>query len=336
MLRKRSDKMLKIVFMGTPDFARVSLEKVYDAGHKIEAVVTNVDKPKGRGMKLVPSPVKQFAEEKGIKILQPLKVKNNNLFIEEIKQLNPDVICVVAYGKILPEELLDIPKLGCINVHGSLLPQYRGAAPIQWSVLNGDKKTGITTMYMDVGMDTGDMILKEETEIGDNETTGELWGRLSILGGDLLVKTLKLIEEGKAPREKQGEDFTTAPMLNKEMAKIDWETKKAEEIKNLVRGLNPIMGAYSYINGKKIKFWRVEVISEKDLENEFPELAEYGYKLKQIQAGTVLFSDVKKGLYIKANGGIIKVLEIQGENARKMNVNEFLRGNSIGVGSMFE
>ena len=336
MLRKRSDKMLKIVFMGTPDFARVSLEKVYDAGHEIEAVVTNVDKPKGRGMKLLPSPVKQFAEEKGIKILQPLKVKNNNLFIEEIKQLNPDVICVVAYGKILPKELLDIPKLGCINVHGSLLPQYRGAAPIQWSVLNGDKKTGITTMYMDVGMDTGDMILKEETEIGDNETTGELWGRLSILGGDLLVKTLKLIEEGKAPREKQGEDFTTAPMLNKEMAKIDWETKKAEEIKNLVRGLNPIMGAYSYINGKKIKFWRVEVISEKDLENEFPELAEYGYKLKQIQAGTVLFSDVKKGLYIKANGGIIKVLEIQGENARKMNVNEFLRGNSIGVGSMFE
>ena len=336
MLRKRSDKMLKIVFMGTPDFARVSLEKVYEAGHKIEAVVTNVDKPKGRGMKLVASPVKQFAEEKGIKILQPLKVKNNNLFIEEIKQLKPDVICVVAYGKILPKELLDIPKLGCVNVHGSLLPQYRGAAPIQWSVLNGDKKTGITTMYMDVGMDTGDMILKEETEIGDNETTGELWDRLAIMGGDLLVKTLKLIEEGKAPREKQGEDFTLAPMLNKEMAKIDWETKKAEEIKNLVRGLNPIMGAYSYVNGKKIKFWKVEVISEKDLEKEFPELAEYGYKLKQIQAGTVLFSDAKKGLYIKANDGIIKVLELQGENARKMSVNDFLRGNSIGVGNIFE
>ena len=268
--------------------------------------------------------------------MQPLKLKNNNLFIEEIKQLKPDVICVVAYGKILPKELLDIPKLGCINVHGSLLPQYRGAAPIQWSVLNGDKKTGITTMYMDVGMDTGDMILKEETEIGDNETTGELWDRLAIMGGDLLVKTLKLIEEGKAPREKQGEDFTLAPMLNKEMAKIDWETKKAEEIKNLVRGLNPIMGAYSYVNGKKIKFWKVEVISEKDLEKEFPELAEYGYKLKQIQAGTVLFSDAKKGLYIKANDGIIKVLELQGENARKMSVNDFLRGNSIGVGNIFE
>ena len=328
--------MLRIVFMGTPDFARVSLEKVYEAGHKIEAIVTNVDKPKGRGMKLVSSPVKQFAEEKRIKILQPFKVKNNNLFIEEIKQINPDVICVVAYGKILPKELLEIPKLGCINVHGSLLPKYRGAAPIQWSVLNGDKVTGITTMYMDEGMDTGDMILKEETKIGENETTGELWDRLAIMGGDLLVKTLKLIEEGKAPREKQGENFTLAPMLNKEMAKIDWKNKKAEEIKNLVRGLNPIMGAYTYIDGKKIKFWRVEVISEKELEKEFPELAEYEYKLKEIQAGTVLFSDAKKGLYIKAIDGIIKVIEMQGENARKMSASEFLRGNSIVVGSMFE
>ena len=328
--------MLRIVFMGTPDFARVSLEKVYEAGHKIEAIVTNVDKPKGRGMKLVSSPVKQFAEEKRIKILQPFKVKNNNLFIEEIKQINPDVICVVAYGKILPKELLEIPKLGCINVHGSLLPKYRGAAPIQWSVLNGDKVTGITTMYMDEGMDTGDMILKEETKIGENETTGELWDRLAIMGGDLLVKTLKLIEEGKAPREKQGENFTLAPMLNKEMAKIDWKNKKAEEIKNLVRGLNPIMGAYTYIDGKKIKFWRVEVISEKELEKEFPELAEYEYKLKEIQEGTVLFSDAKKGLYIKAIDGIIKVVEMQGENARKMSASEFLRGNSIVVGSMFE
>ena len=328
--------MLKIVFMGTPDFAKVSLEKVYEAGYKIEAVVTNVDKPKGRGMKLVPSPVKQFAQEKGIKVLQPLKVRNNLEFIEEIKQIDPDVICVVAYGKILPKELLDIPKFGCINVHGSLLPQYRGAAPIQWAVLNGDKKTGITTMYMDVGMDTGDMILKEETKIGDNETTGELWERLAIMGGDLLVKTLKLIEEGKAPREKQGADFTLAPMLSKEMAKIDWQAKTAEEIKNLVRGLNPIMGAYSYINGKKIKFWKVEVISEINLEKAFPELAEYAYKLKKIEAGTVLFSDAKKGLYIKANGGIIKVIELQGENAKKMNASDFLRGNAIEVGNMIE
>ncbi len=328
--------MLKIVFMGTPDFAKVSLEKVYEAGYKIEAVVTNVDKPKGRGMKLVPSPVKEFALEKNIEVLQPTKVRNNPEFIEKIKKINPDVICVVAYGKILPQELLEIPKLGCINVHGSLLPKYRGAAPIQWAVLNGETSTGITTMYMDVGMDTGDMILKEETEIGENETTGELWDRLSVIGGDLLVKTLKLIEAGKAPREKQGEEFTLAPMLNKEMAKIDWENKTAAEIKNLVRGLNPIMGAYSYINDKKIKFWKVDILSNKELEKEFPELSEYEYKLKEIEPGTVLFSDAKKGLYIKANDGIIKVLELQGDNARKMNIGDFLRGNHIEVGNMFE
>lgn len=328
--------MLRIVFMGTPDFAEKSLEKIYEAGYEIEAVVTNPDKPKGRGMKLIPSPVKQFAEEKGIKVLQPLKVKNNDEFINEIKSINPDVICVVAYGKILPKALLDIPKLGCINVHGSLLPQYRGAAPIQWAVLNGDKKTGITTMYMDVGMDTGDMILKEETEIGDNETTGELWDRLSLIGGNLLVETLRLIEIGKAPREKQGENFTLAPMLNKEMARIDWQSKTAEEIKNLVRGLNPIMGAYSFLGGRKIKFWKVDTISENELVIEFPELGTYKYKLKEIEPGTVLFSDAKKGLYIKANGGIIKVIELQGENAKKMTSSEFLRGNAIEAGNIFE
>ena len=213
---------MKIVFMGTPDFARDSLEALYNEKYEILGVVTNPDKPKGRGMKMVASPVKEFATEKGIKVYQPLKIRNNYEFIEEIKKLNPDVICVVAYGKILPKEILDIPKLGCINVHASLLPKYRGAAPIQWAVLNGDAKTGITTMYMDVGMDTGDIILKEEVEIGENETTGELWERLSKKGGKLLVETLKKIERGIAPREKQGDNFTLAPMLNKEMAKIDW------------------------------------------------------------------------------------------------------------------
>lgn len=328
--------MLRIVFMGTPDFAQKSLEAVYEAGHKIEAVVTNTDKPKGRGMKLIPSPVKQYAVEKGLKVLQPAKVRNNEEFLNEIKQINPDVICVVAYGKILPKELLDIPSKGCINVHGSLLPQYRGAAPIQWAVLNGDKKTGITTMYMDVGMDTGDMILKEEVEIGDNETTGELWDRLSDVGAKLLVKTLDLIEKGTAPREKQGEDFTLAPMLDKEMAKIDWNVKTAEEIKNLVRGLNPIMGAYSFIDGKKIKFWKVENLNNKNLIEKFPELAEYEYKMRDIEPGTVLFSDAKDGLFIKANEGIIRVLEMQAENAKRMSTSDFLRGNSIEVGKIFE
>ena len=246
--------MLNIVFMGTPDFAKESLKAIYEAGHNILAVVTNPDKPKGRGMKLIPSPVKEYALEKKLKIYQPLKVRNNIEFLDEIKNLKPDVICVVAYGKILPKELLDIPRLGCINVHGSLLPQYRGAAPIQWAVLNGDKETGITTMYMDVGMDTGDMVLKEKVEIGENETTGELWDRLSKIGANLLVKTLKQIEDGTAPREKQGENFTLAPMLSKEMAKINWDEMDAIKIKNLVRGLNPIMGAYSNLDGKKVKF----------------------------------------------------------------------------------
>lgn len=328
--------MLNIVFMGTPDFAKESLKAIYEAGHNILAVVTNPDKPKGRGMKLIPSPVKEYALEKNLKIYQPLKVRNNIEFLDKIKNLKPDVICVVAYGKILPKELLDIPRLGCINVHGSLLPQYRGAAPIQWAVLNGDKETGITTMYMDVGMDTGDMVLKEKVEIGENETTGELWDRLSKIGANLLVKTLKQIEDGTAPREKQGENFTLAPMLSKEMAKINWDEMDAIKIKNLVRGLNPIMGAYSNLDGKKVKFWKVNVISVNDLIKKFPELEEYTYRIKGLAPGTVLFSDEKNGLYINANGGIIEVLEIQGENAKKMSINDYLRGNKIQAGSIFE
>lgn len=252
--------MLNIVFMGTPDFAQKSLQAVVEAGHHISGVVTNPDKPQGRGMKLVASPVKQYALEKGIEpIYQPQKVKQNEEFLNQIKNLQPDVICVVAYGKILPKELLNIPKFGCINVHGSLLPKYRGAAPIQWSILNGDNVTGVTTMYMDAGMDTGDMILKQEVAIGEDETTGELWERLSIIGAKLLIKTLELIEQGKAPREKQQEkEMSIAPMLQKEMAKIDWENQTVSQIHNLVRGLNPIMGAYTFCNHKKLKFWKVK------------------------------------------------------------------------------
>ncbi len=328
--------MLNILFMGTPDFAKESLEAVYNAGHNILGVVTNIDKPKGRGMKMVASPVKEFATQKNIPVYQPEKVRKNEEFIEEVKKLNPDVICVVAYGKILPKEILDIPRLGAINVHGSLLPKYRGAAPIQWAILNGDKKTGITTMYMGEGMDTGDMILKEEVEIGDNETTGELWERLSKIGAKLLVETLEKVEAGTAPREKQGDDFTLAPMLNKEMSKIDWDNKTADDIKNLVRGLNPIMGAYSFLEGKKIKFWKVESITDEELFNEFPDLVEFEAKFHELSPGTILFSDAKTGLYIKAIEGNVKVLEIQGENARKMDVKDFLRGNQLYACSVFE
>ena len=315
--------MIKILFMGTPDFAKESLEAVYNAGYNILGVVTNPDKPKGRGMKMIPTPVKEFAVDKNIPVYQPLKVRNNTEFIEEMKSLNPDVICVVAYGKILPKEILDIPRLGCINVHGSLLPKYRGAAPIQWAVINGEKQTGITTMYMDIGMDTGDMILKEIVDIGEDETTGELWERLSSLGGRLLVDTLKLIEEGKALREKQSDDFTMAPMLNKEMAKINWNEKTAYEIKNLVRGLNPIMGAYTYINEKKIKLWKVNVISFEEFKTK------YNINAEDIELGNVIIANDKQGLFLRAKDAVVEVLEMQAEGSKKMNAKDYLRGNKL-------
>ncbi len=326
---------MKIVFMGTPDFAEVSLKALVEAKHEILAVVTNPDKPKGRGMKLEASCVKKYAIQQGLEVLQPERIRNNEEFIEKIRNLNPDVICVVAYGKILPKELLDIPEKGCINVHGSLLPKYRGAAPIQWAVLNGDKTTGITTMFMDEGMDTGDMILKEEVQIGDNETTGELWNRLSEIGAKLLVETLKQVEDGTVKRTKQGDDFSLAPMLQKEIAIIDWDNKKAEEIKNLVRGLNPIMGAYSFLEGKKIKFWKVETISEKEFVKKFDEFAGYENRLEKLAPGTVVYADSKVGMYIKAKDGFISVIEIQGENSRKMKIDEFLRGNKIEAATQF-
>lgn len=339
---------MKIIFMGTPDFAKESLEAVYNSKNEVLAVVTNPDKPKGRGMKMIASPVKEFALEKNLKIYQPTKVRNNTEFIEEIKALNPDLLCVVAYGKILPKELLDIPKYGAINVHGSLLPKYRGAAPIQWAVLNGDKITGITTMFMDIGMDTGDMILKEETEIGEDETTGELWDRLSKIGASLLVKTIEKIEaipdkENKnleeikklVGAEKQGENFTLAPMLEKEMAKIDW-SKTSREIKNLVRGLNPIVGAYSFLNGKKIKFWKIDIITLDSLESIFPEIKEYISRMKKLEPGTIAFADNKKGIFIKTGDSFIKVLELQGENSKKMDYKNFLNGNKLQAGEIFE
>ena len=315
--------MLNILFMGTPDFAKESLEALYNAGYNILGVVTNPDKPKGRGMKMIASPVKQLAIENNIPIYQPIKIRNNEEFIKEIKELNPDIICVVAYGKILPKEILDIPKYGCINVHGSLLPKYRGAAPIQWAIINGEKTTGITTMYMDIGMDTGDMILKEEVEIGEDETTGELWERLSKIGGTLLVKTINLIEKGKAPREKQGEDYTVAPMLSKEMAQIDWNKKSSKDIKNLVRGLDPIIGAYTFINNKKIKIWKVNIISNKEFAIKF------NIEVQKYKNGEVLLANDKQGLFIKANDAIINVIELQAENSKRMNAKDYLRGNRI-------
>ncbi len=328
--------MLNIIFMGTPDFARDSLEAVYKAGHTIKAVITVPDRPKGRGMKLIPSEVKEYAISKNFNLYQPDKLKGNDEILNNIKKLNPDIICVVAYGKIIPKEILDLPKFGCINVHPSLLPKYRGAAPIQSAIINGDEKTGVTTMYLNEKMDEGDIILQEKTIIGDNETSGELWNRLSKLGAELLLKTLKQIENGTALRKKQGKNATYTTMIDKKMARINWEEKSAKEIKNLVRGLNPILGAYSTLKGKKIKFWKVDTLETNDFIKKYPEFKGYEYRFEEIEPGTILYVDKKEGIYIMTKHGILLVLEIQGENSKKMTTPEFLRGNKIEVVDKFE
>jgi methionyl-tRNA formyltransferase len=321
---------LKILFVGTPDFAVVSLDSIVKAGHEIVGVITAPDKPKGRGMKLAMSEVKEYSLEKNIPIFQPEKIRNNPDFIEEIRNLHADIGVVVVYGKILPKEFLDLFEYGCINVHPSLLPKYRGAAPIQWAIINGDQKTGVCTMYLDVGMDDGDVILKNETPIGENETAGELWDRLSKMGAEMLVETLDNISHGIIKRFPQEGEVVLAPKIDKELSKIDWNKQTASEIKNLVRGLTPGLGAYSNIENKKIKFWKVDCLSNDDFKTKF-EIN----NLEAFSNGTVLVSSDKIGLYIKTKSGIISVLEIQGENSKKMNINEFLRGTKIGVGNIF-
>jgi len=306
--------------MGTPDFAVESLKKLYEAGHNIMAVVSQPDKPVGRGMKLVPTPTKEFAIEKGIPVYQPEKVRNNEEFINELKMLKPDIMVVVAYGKILPEEILNIPKYGCINVHGSLLPKYRGAAPIQWSIIKGEEETGVTTMYMDKGMDTGDMLLKETIAIEKNDTYGSLYEKLKTLGGNLIVKTLDSIADGTVKRQKQPDTFTVAPMIFKENCKIDWY-QSAFAIRNLIRGVNPAPGAWTVLDEKVYKIWAAEELDE--------DVCELNTEMSN--PGTVLVADSKRGLWISTGSGILSVQEIQAPNAKRMNILEYLRGKSIPV-----
>lgn len=302
--------MMKVIFMGTPDFAVPTLEKIIEAGHNVVAVVTQPDKPKNRGMQMQESPVKEVAKKHNIPVYQPEKVRKDRAFIDMLKELNADVSVVVAFGQILPKEVLETPKYGSVNVHGSLLPKYRGAAPIQWSVINGETVTGITTMYMDEGLDTGDMIFKEETKIGDEETAGELYEKLKVMGANLLVKTLDAIEKGEAPREKQTGESSYAHMLTKETGIIDW-TKSSREIDCLVRGVNPWPSASAEISGKKFKVHKV-AISDK---NGAP--------------GEIICADNKNGLIIGTGDGAIELLEIQPENKKKMSAKDYLRGNSL-------
>jgi len=297
--------------MGTPDFAVPSLNKLIEMGHEIALVVTQPDRPRSRGMKMMPCPVKETALNNNINVVSPEKIKNDEEFYELYKSLEPDLAVVVAFGQILPKKILDVPKLGSINVHGSLLPKYRGAAPIQWSVINGDKVTGITTMFMDVGMDTGDIILKEETKIGAEETAGELFDRLSAMGAEVLEKTIKLFEQGNVPREKQSEDATYAPMLSKEIANIDF-SKTSEEIESLVRGLNPWPVAYTVLNDTKLKIYTTKIREEYSGE-----------------PGAIIKSDCKEGLIIATKNSSIELVEIQPENKKRMTAKVYLVGNKI-------
>lgn len=310
-------KDIKIVFMGTPEFARESFKGLYEAGFNIVGCFTNPDKPSGRGMKLKASAVKEYALEKEIPVYQPKKLKNNEEVLETLKELNPDIIAVVAYGKILPKEIIDLPKYGCINVHGSLLPKYRGPAPMQWSIINGDKVTGITTMFMDVGMDTGDMLLKEELVIEDSYNLEDVHDRLASIGARLLVETIDGVVEGTIERIVQPEEGTYAPMITRETTKIDF-TKNAKDIYNFVRGLSPFPGTYMEMeNGNKFKVFDVDYVVDNEID-------------KTVEPGDILLMS-KDSLYIRCTDGYIIIKTIQPENSKRMDIKSFMAGNALKI-----
>lgn len=307
---------MRLIFMGTPDFAVPCLQSVLDAGHEVCAVFTQPDKPKGRGYVLTPPPVKVLAEQLQIPVYQPATLRNAQI-VEQIRALKADCILVVAYGKLLPAEVLAIPHFGCINVHASLLPKYRGAAPYQWAVINGDTKTGVTTMYLAEGLDTGDMLLRAETEIGPDETAGELHDRLSVLGADLLVKTLESLQNGTAKRIPQGESDTDyARMLTKEMGKINWG-KPAQILHNLIRGLSPWPTAYTTCLGKRLKIHKSQLVDCTASE----------------KPGYVLVND-KDFLVVCGNQTVLRLLEVQYEGGKRMPGALFLRGHADVCGTV--
>lgn len=304
---------MNIVFMGTPDFAVPCLERLINEKHNIVGVFTKTDKPKGRGHKLAFSPVKEVAVANNIEVFQPKSLKNDEA-VSLIKKLNPDLIVVVAYGKILPKVILDFPKYGCINVHGSLLPKYRGAAPIQWSVLNGDSVTGVTTMFMAEGIDTGDMLLKIETPIGENETSAELFERLAPLGADVLSDTIKALSEGSLNPIKQDENKAThTKMLSKKMSNIDF-SKQAQEVHNYIRGLSDWPCALTCLQGKRLKIYKSEIVLIND----------------KAECGSVI--DNKNFIVACGNNTAIKLTSVQYENSKRMSGADFLRGKRVKIG----
>lgn len=303
---------MKIIFMGTPDFAAASLEALIDSRHEIQAVVTQPDKPKGRKGELTPSPVKVIAKREGIKVYQPLKVRDEE-FVKTLRAYNPDVMVVVAFGQIIPLSILQMPKYGCVNIHGSLLPKYRGAAPIQWAVLDGEKETGITTILMDEGIDTGDILLKKTIKIDADETSGSLFDKLMALGAKTILETLDELEKGSLTPTKQGESPTAyAKMLTKAMGLIDF-TKPAKELDCFVRGMDPWPSAYTLLAGKTLKLWKVRAV-------------EGGGK-----AGSVIDID-KESFTIACGEGAIEVLEVQLEGKKRMSAGDFLKGSTLNIG----
>lgn len=302
---------MKIVFMGTPDIAVGCLQKIIDEKHEILGVVTQPDKPVGRGKKMGMPPVKELALKYDIPVYQPIKARDEE-FVQVLRELNPDLIVVVAFGQILPKSILDIPKLGCVNVHVSLLPKYRGAAPINWVIINGEEKTGVTTMYMDEGLDTGDMILTSEFALNDEITAGELHDIMKEEGALLLKETIDLISKGEAPRIPQNhEEFTYAPMMNKTLGQIDF-SKSAKEIHNLVRGVNPWPSAYTTYKGQTMKVWKTKVLNE----------------TSDKHPGTILKVD-KEGIRVSTKDNVLLIKEIQMPGKKRVLVEEYIKGNSI-------
>jgi methionyl-tRNA formyltransferase len=309
---------LRVVFMGTPDFAVPCLDRLVADGHEVAAVVTQPDRPKGRGQKLAPSPVKEAAAGYGLPVLQPEKIRAAD-FQAAMAALAPEVIVVVAFGQFLPKALLELPRLGCVNVHASLLPRYRGAAPIHWAVMNGETTTGVTTMYMDIGMDTGDMILTAEVAIGPDDTTGEVHDRLKALGAEVLSDTLARLADGTAPRTPQdGAAATYAPLLTRAVERIDW-TRPAAAVHNQVRGLSPWPGAYCLHAGRTFKVWRSELAAP----------ASGGG-----QPGRVVAAD-DAGAVVLTGTGAVRLTEVQPENRRRMGMGEYIRGYGLTVGETF-
>ena len=310
---------MKTVFMGTPDFAVPPLKALVEAGYEVAAVVTQPDKPKGRGKTLMPTPVKEEALMHEIPVYQPKRVRNNEEFLETLKEINPDIIIVAAFGQIIPKEILELPKFGCINIHASLLPKYRGAAPIQQAVIDGEKESGVTIMQMGEGLDTGDMISQIVIPLDKEETGGSLFGKLAQAGAELLIKTLPSIEQGTAVAEKQPEESPTpyAAMITKQMGLLDF-TKSAETLERLVRGMNPWPSAYTFVNGKTLKVWKSSASQEPS----------------DAQPGTVILTD-KAGIHVACKEGVLLLTEVQLEGKKRMDAETFLRGYHMEQGTVF-